>query len=139
VMSGSGGSGGNSPPVAVDDSGGMGDAVLGRLYHVPNQSSPNILANDYDPDPGDTVTFSQVVQAPDHGVLTMGPMSDGTFEYTPQKIGTELFTYKATDGMDESNAAWVRYNVVAPVVDVDSDNTGTIDQTPEEDEVEADP
>jgi hypothetical protein len=89
----------------------------------------------------DQVLGSSAVQLPDNGVLTMGPTSQGVFEYTPTKIGYDYFLYKATDGLLESNSAFAGLMVLAPPVDIhtDSDNNGTIDQTANEDAIEAPP
>jgi hypothetical protein len=102
ILDDSGGSGGeNQPPVALSDSGGI--ATLGRVFHHPSQQTPNILDNDYDPDPNDTVSFSRVLQGPQYGTITMGPTPGGSFEYTPRMIGhppVPLETRRASKGPD---------------------------------------
>ncbi|MFF4323365.1 FG-GAP-like repeat-containing protein [Streptomyces sp. NPDC001568] len=71
--------------------------------------APGVLGNDTDPD-GGTLTAT-VVTAPTHGALTLGP--DGSFTYRPTGayVGSDTFTYKATDGTVDSNIATVTINV----------------------------
>ncbi|MFV2066317.1 MAG: Ig-like domain-containing protein, partial [Pirellulales bacterium] len=81
----------NDVPQAADD-----------LYFVPVNStldSANVLANDIDNDTGDTLLVldgSLLYTGP--GTVTLNP--DGTFSYTPATdyVGTDSFSYKATDG-----------------------------------------
>ena len=63
------------------------------------------MANDNDPD-GDTLT-SVLVSGPAHGTLTL--TNNGGFSYTPANgfIGTDTFTYQASDGLAYSTAASV--------------------------------
>jgi hypothetical protein len=105
----------NQPPVAQNDSGG---AVLGRLLTAPGTYDP-LLANDYDPD-YDPIWFNSLVQQPSHGVITQGPTSDGSFQYVPQKVGMEGFTYTITDGELESDPADVNILITAPPVGIDA-------------------
>ena len=55
-----------------------------------------LLANDSDPDLGDQLTAS-LTSNPSHGTLALN--ADGSFTYTPAAafIGTDSFTYQATD------------------------------------------
>ncbi|MFB6827099.1 FG-GAP-like repeat-containing protein [Streptomyces virginiae] len=73
--------------------------------------APGVLGNDTDPD-GDTLTAS-VVTGPTHGTLALAP--DGSFSYQPGSayVGSDSFTYKATDGTVDSNVATVTINVSA--------------------------
>ncbi|WP_158781106.1 FG-GAP-like repeat-containing protein [Streptomyces sp. NRRL S-237] len=73
--------------------------------------APGVLGNDTDPD-GNTLTAS-VVTGPTHGTLTLDP--DGSFTYQPGSayVGSDSFTYKATDGTVDSNVATVTINVSA--------------------------
>jgi len=99
----------NSAPVAVDD-GGMS---------VPANSVNtllDVLANDSDPDVGDTLTITQaaVVLAPSAGgTVTVNGTSD-RLVYTPAPgySGTESFSYTITDGTDTASAT-VTMTVVA--------------------------
>ncbi|MFD8912674.1 FG-GAP-like repeat-containing protein [Streptomyces sp. NPDC059575] len=73
--------------------------------------APGVLGNDTDAD-GNALTAS-VVTGPTHGTLTLGP--DGSFSYQPDSayVGSDSFTYKATDGTDDSNVATVTIGVSA--------------------------
>lgn len=99
----------NGAPVAADDAytfiedgGALGVAV------------PGLLANDTDPD-GDPLT-AQLVAGPAGGTVTLNP--NGSFSYTPKPnfSGGDTFTYRASDGSLQSNAATVRISVT-PVND----------------------
>src|SRR5262249_47853902 len=76
-----------------------------------------VLANDTDAD-NDPLS-AVLVSGPSHGTLALDPA--GQFIYTPDPnfSGTDSFTYKATDGTAESNAAMVTINVT-PVNDAPS-------------------
>jgi hypothetical protein len=84
----------------------------------------NVLANDSDVD-GDALV-PIVVDGPRHGVLTLNP--DGSFTYAPVAgfDGSDAFTYKASDGMADSNVAIVTITVnpvippAAPTIDLDA-------------------
>src|SRR5207245_7649423 len=68
-----------------------------------------------DPIAGDVLRFT-VVTLPQHGTLTSGTTSNSV-TYTPNSgfIGTDSFTYKATDGQGvDSNIATVTITVNAP-------------------------
>ena len=83
--------------------------------------SANVLANDSDPDSGDTLT-AVLVNGPTNGKLDLN--ADGTFTYTPNADfnGTDSFTYKASDGSADSNVATVTITVTpvndAPKIEV---------------------
>ena len=75
----------------------------------------DVLANDSDPE-GSALT-AILVSGPSNGTLTLN--SDGTFNYAPNAgfSGTDSFTYKANDGILDSNVATVTITVTAvPVV-----------------------
>ncbi|MBX3406080.1 MAG: tandem-95 repeat protein [Phycisphaeraceae bacterium] len=99
-----------SPPVAVSD-----------IYSTPedttlNVAAPGVLANDFDPNPGDTIT-AVLVSNPSNGVLTFN--ANGSFTYTPNLNynGLDTFTYRAVDqGGLLSNIATVTITVT-PVND----------------------
>ncbi|MEV7611908.1 FG-GAP-like repeat-containing protein [Streptomyces sp. NPDC089799] len=73
--------------------------------------APGVLGNDTDPD-GSTLTAS-LVTGPAHGTLTLN--ANGSFSYQPGSgyVGSDSFTYKATDGTVDSNIATVTINVSA--------------------------
>ena len=75
---------------------------------------PGLLSNDSDAD-GDSLT-AVLDTAPGNGALTLN--ADGTFTYTPDTnfAGTESFTYKANDGLADSNVATVSITV-SPIND----------------------
>ena len=98
-----GSNGGNTAPIANDDSYVvMQDDAL-------SVSSPGVLGNDTDAD-SDPLTFSL-----DGDVAngTLSPSTDGSFTYTPDPgySGTDSFIYRANDGTDESNAATVTITI----------------------------
>ena len=67
--------------------------------------APGVLANDGDED-GDTLTAS-VQSGPGNGTLSLA--SDGSFTYTPAPafVGTDTFTYRASDGTGRSDLGTV--------------------------------
>jgi len=71
----------------------------------------NLLANDTDPD-SPTLT-ANLVTGPSNGTLVLN--ADGTFTYRPNAnfIGTDSFTYQASDGNLLSNVATVTITVTA--------------------------
>ena len=93
----------NDAPVAANDAYSTPRAVP---LVVPG---PGVLGNDTDVD-GNPLTAA-VVDAPDHGDLTLN--SDGSFTYTPNVgyTGPDTFTYKAGDGTAQSGAATVTITV----------------------------
>ncbi len=99
----------NDPPVAVADS-----------YTTPRDTILNVapaagvLTNDYDVDPGDTLS-AVVVSGPTTGSLILNP--DGSFVYTPALgfIGVDGFTYRALDSLSTpSNAVTATITVTGP-------------------------
>jgi large repetitive protein len=81
--------------------------------------SDSALANDYDPD-GDPLT-AVLLTNPSHGAFKLA--SDGTFTYVPNSgfIGTDQFTFQATDGTLNSNTEVVTLIVNSlPVAQNDS-------------------
>lgn len=75
-------------------------------YVVP---PPGVLANDGDPD-GDPIT-AILVSPTVYGTIDLRP--DGGYTYTPSAgyVGTDYFTYKANDGMLDSNTVVVGFHV----------------------------
>jgi VCBS repeat-containing protein len=95
----------NDAPVAVDDSYSVNEDVSLGVNIPPI----GVLHNDTDVD-GDPLT-SILVDPASHGTVSLNP--DGTFLYTPDANfnGTDTFTYKANDGLADSNIATVTINV----------------------------
>ena len=93
----------NDAPVAVDD-----------VVTTPEDTAVtgSVLANDTDVDAGTTLTAS-LVASPTHGTVTLSPT--GVFTYTPAANvnGPDSFTYKANDGIVDSNVATVTITVTA--------------------------
>ncbi|MCV6637732.1 LamG-like jellyroll fold domain-containing protein, partial [Candidatus Albibeggiatoa sp. nov. NOAA] len=68
----------------------------------------------YDRD-GSTLIYSLVDD--DGGAAVLTDSSTGAFTYTPAFAGTRTFTYKVSDGFDDSNIATVTVNVTSLIVD----------------------
>ncbi len=97
----------NMPPVANDD----------PYYQTKHDTTRNVLPsegvlnNDYDPNYG-TVLTASLVSGPSHAAsFTFN--SNGSFTYTPAYhfVGRDTFTYRASDGIANSNLATVTINV----------------------------
>src|SRR5262249_27344976 len=93
----------NGAPMAMNDSYSV---VHG---HTLSLSAPGILANDVDPD-HDPLTAIQM-SAPAHGTLTLNANGSLTYVAANSYVGQDSFTYKASDGMLQSNVATVTINV----------------------------
>ncbi|TLM73962.1 MAG: tandem-95 repeat protein, partial [Actinobacteria bacterium] len=111
----------NDAPVAVDD-------IFTTDEDTPLViAAPGVLGNDIDID-GDALT-AVTVDDPMHGTLALN--ADGGFTYTPDAdwYGTDTFTYRANDGVVDSNNATVTITV-DPVNDapVAVDDTFTTDE-----------
>jgi VCBS repeat-containing protein len=92
-------------PAAANDSYSIGeDAAL----TVPQATG--VLANDSDPDSGTTMT-AVIGTQPANGTLTLN--ANGSFTYTPNANfhGTDTFTYRASDGTNQSAVATVTITV----------------------------
>jgi len=117
----------NDAPVAVNDSYSTAEDTSLTV-----NAASGILANDTDID-GDTLTVGAVVNQPTHGTLTLNP--NGSFTYTPNADfnGTDSFTYRAFDGLVNSNVATATITVTAvndaPVNTVPGAQT-TLEDTP---------
>ena len=95
----------NLPPVANDDAYTVNeDGIL-------TVGAPGVLANDTDPNTN--ALTAMLVSGPAHGALTFNP--DGSFSYAPTTNyhGPDSFTYKASDGLTNSDTATVSITVVA--------------------------
>ncbi len=96
----------NSAPVATPDA---YDVYQNDTLDV---AAPGVLANDTDPDSHPLTAVP--VTGPTHAAaFTLNP--DGSFEYTPLAgyAGPDSFTYKANDGVFDSNVATVTITVNA--------------------------
>ena len=106
----------NFPPTAVDDFVTTDKGIA--------TSTGNILANDTDANPGDTL-FVQSFTLPSHG--TIFNTGNGTFAYLPHSgfAGTDSFTYVVSDGID-TDTGTVSISVTSPG---DFDTDGDVDGT----------
>lgn len=89
----------NDPPLAANDS-------LSTVENTPIFApAPGVLGNDSDVD--STTLTAVLVSGPSNGTLSLNP--NGSFTYTPfaNFTGTDSFTYKANDGLADSNVATV--------------------------------
>lgn len=100
----------NDAPVAIADNYSLN---AGATLNV---AAPGVLTNDQDID-ADTLS-AVLVQGPAHGLLTLN--ADGSFSYTPDAnfVGTDNFTYQASDGTLSSSAMQVTLvvNAVVPTL-----------------------
>ena len=111
----------DDPPVAVNDS-------ASTLEDTP--ANIDVLANDTDPD-SVTLTVTSLTQ-PLSGSTVVE--ADNTITYTPNAgfFGVDTFTYRANDGLTDSNIATVNVTineVTDPPVAVD-DSASTLEDTP---------
>ncbi|HCT63651.1 MAG TPA: hypothetical protein DIC19_06080 [Erysipelotrichaceae bacterium] len=114
--------------------------ALSNLYATDEDTAlvvaaPGVLGNDTDVD-GNTLT-ADLVDVPNSGTVIFN--ADGSFTYTPTAdfSGLDSFTYKANDGLLDSNVATVTINVNsvedAPVaVDDPEDEEIDVIETPED-------
>jgi VCBS repeat-containing protein len=109
----------DSVPVALDDAYSTNEDTPLTV------NSPGVLGNDSDSD-GDSIT-AVLVSGPSHGSLSL--KADGSFTYVPvaNYNGSDSFTYKASDGTNNSVAATVTLTINsvndAPVAAGDSYST----------------
>ncbi len=107
----------NQPPVAHDDSATTGKSAATDI---------NVLGNDTDPE-GEALHVASVDTTGTKGSVSINP--DGTIHYDPNgqfnalndgQTATDTFTYKASDGFADSNAATVTVTITgsnaAPVL-----------------------
>jgi len=113
----------NAAPTAVNDSTNVNQ----------NRSLPNtdnfvdiaVLSNDTDPENDALSVASGSVSDPEHGTAVI----QGTgIRYTPDDdyVGTDSFTYQATDGTTPSNTATVTIDVVRVMCSLDTVTTPDI-------------
>ncbi len=95
----------NDPPVAADNSYSATEDVTLSV------TAPGVLLGDSDPD-GNTLR-AILVTPPARGTLSLN--INGSFVYTPTANlnGQDTFTYKANDGLLDSNVVTVTINVAA--------------------------
>ncbi len=94
----------NTPPIAENDSYSISqNNTLGV-------AAPGVIANDRDGD-GDAPLRSTLDVPPANGTVTLN--ADGSFVYTPNTgfTGTDTFTYRITDGIDNSEPGMVEITV----------------------------
>jgi hypothetical protein len=93
----------NDAPTAANDS---------ASTNVNTAATITVLGNDTDVD-GDTLTVGQVSNLPSNGTLVIN--ANNTIAYTPNTgfVGSDSFTYIATDGALSSNIATVSITVIA--------------------------
>ncbi|MRS13215.1 MAG: tandem-95 repeat protein [Actinobacteria bacterium] len=108
----------NGVPQAVNDA---YETARNTTLNVP---APGVLSNDTDAD-GDPLTATKVTD-PSHGSVSFN--SNGSFTYVPTTgySGTDSFTYKARDGIADSNVAIVTITIGpnrAPVAAADGYST----------------
>ncbi len=96
----------NNPPVAADDYILVAEGGTATLL---SNGDDSVLDNDTDDD-GDSLTAIKISN-PSHGSVTLD--SDGTFSYTHDGSETtsDSFTYKANDGIADSNVATVHITI----------------------------
>jgi VCBS repeat-containing protein len=110
----------NDAPVAADDAYSTDEDTTLTV------AAPGVLGNDSDVD-GDALE-AVLVDDVAHGTLTLN--ADGSFSYEPDPNfnGSDSFTYKANDGVADSNVATVTITVDAvndaPAVDAGDDVSG---------------
>jgi VCBS repeat-containing protein len=116
----------NQAPAAAGDAYGTAEDTALTV------AAPGVLANDSDLD-GDSLS-AVAGSGPSHG--TLGLNSDGSFTYSPAADfnGSDSFTYRASDGAQESDLATVTITVTAandsPAVTVAAGGTcGTDDRS----------
>jgi len=110
TMVGTGTAGGNTPPVANNDS---YDAVIGTTLNVP---ATGVLANDTDSDAGQTL-YAVAASGTTTGNGSFLVNANGSFTYTPAPGfagASDTFTYSATDGRAVSAPATVTINMITP-------------------------
>ncbi|RLF93354.1 hypothetical protein DRN50_07370, partial [Thermococci archaeon] len=113
----------NNPPVANDDYIIVDEDTIDNVIDV--------LLNDTDPDPGDTITLNGIIDPPQHGKAYT---DNGKIFYTPDKDynGQDILTYQINDTHNAKSTAQVFItvnNVNDPPVAVD-DSFTTQEDTP---------
>jgi large repetitive protein len=57
----------------------------------------NLIANDTDPDGGDTITISGILTTPINGTLSISGTTNVLYTPNANFCGTDVFTYQAVD------------------------------------------
>ena len=96
----------NDPPIAVDDSYTTDQDVA--LVVAPTDG---VLVNDTDPDDDDDDLVAVLGTSTSNGSLTLN--ATGSFTYTPNTgfFGSDSFTYRASDGENQSEPATVSIRI----------------------------
>ncbi|MBK8902509.1 MAG: tandem-95 repeat protein [Anaerolineaceae bacterium] len=97
----------NVPPFALDDS-------YETDRNVPlTIPAPGVLVNDGDADGSGSPLTAQLVQQAVNGTVELDP--EGAFTYAPDEgfVGSDRFTYRVSDGLDESEPTTVNITVKA--------------------------
>ena len=98
----------NDAPLAINDSYAVNEDTLLSI------GAPGVLGNDTDTE--NNTLAAILVSGPASGTLTLNPDGSFTYQPGPDFNGTDSFTYKASDGTDESAPATVTIDV-SPVDD----------------------
>ena len=108
----------NDAPVAVDDT--------ATVLEGSSANPINVLANDTDPDPGDTRTITAITQPTNGTVVITGTLGTG-LTYTPNDnfAGTDTFTYTIADAAGLLDTA----TVTVTVTNVDNDAPDAVNDT----------
>jgi len=101
-------------------------SVLGLVTPAPEDIDPlimGLLDNDSDAD-GDFLQVN-LITTTTNGLLTLNSLGQFIYEPNAGFVGTDSFTYKVFDGLDESELATVIINVqnTAPIAENDSFST----------------
>ncbi|MES2708277.1 MAG: Ig-like domain-containing protein [Verrucomicrobiota bacterium] len=98
------------------------DLSFDLRLRVIRAASAGVLANDSDPDPGQTATLTaEIAASPAHGTLAFN--ANGTFTYTPANnyTGPDSFTYRTKDSTGRFSAT-----VTAGITVIDGPNVSPI-------------
>ncbi len=98
----------NESPTAVNDNYSVAEG--GTL----NQSAPGVLSNDTDPESDPLTAFE--VTGPSNGNVTLNTNGSFTYTHDGSETTADAFTYRASDGFNNSNTATVNITV-APAND----------------------
>lgn len=99
----------NQPPVAIPDAANLVEDGVAQPIDV--------LANDTDPDAGDTLTVIAVSRGL-HGTVAIGPNgSDVLYTPDPEYYGPDQFLYTITDSHGATSSSFVTVNVASNLDD----------------------
>ena len=109
--------GANHPPTAIADSYSV---LVNTTLSVP---APGVLSNDSDVD-GNAITAA-LVAGPTNGAVSL--TNNGGFTYVPNPgyVGSDTFTYRASDGITNSATVAVNITVIPPALFYDDFTRGT--------------